>query len=90
MQDKVAPRGPMTIEEFLAFYEERPPHEKWELIEGEPVMSPSATDWHQVNAGNIYMAIGNAKLRAGSVGWVPALGVSTRVPISARWGPRWS
>ena len=47
-------------------------------------MSPSATDWHQVIAGNIYMAIGNAKLNAGSVGWVPALGVSTRVPISPR------
>ena len=83
MQDKVAPRGPMTIEEFLAFYEERPPHEKWELIEGEPVMGPSATDWHQVIAGNVFAALAKGK-EAGTVDWVPALGVSTRVPISPR------
>ncbi len=33
--------GPMTISEFYAFTETRPDEEKWELIEGEPVMNAS-------------------------------------------------
>lgn len=38
---KLAPEDQMTIEEFLAFTDTRPDEERWELIEGEPVMSPS-------------------------------------------------
>ncbi|MGE3914339.1 MAG: Uma2 family endonuclease [Hyphomicrobiaceae bacterium] len=83
MQDKVAAKVPMTIEEFLAFYEERPHGEKWELIEGEPVMSSSPTDWHQVIAANIVSALATGKVGAGA-GWIPALGVSTCVPASQR------
>jgi hypothetical protein len=36
---------PMTMEEFYAFTDTRPDDEKWELIEGEPVLNtaPSPT-----------------------------------------------
>ena len=39
--------GTMTIEEFLEFLEFRPEEEKWELIEGYPVMMAPATNAHQ-------------------------------------------
>jgi Uma2 family endonuclease len=87
MQDEVAAAGPMTIEEFLAFYEQRPAGEKWELIEGEPVLSPSPTDWHQVIANNTGAALVVAALST-NARWVPAQGVSTRVPASPRSLPQ--
>ena len=65
------------------FTEERPRGEKWELIEGLPVINPSPTEWHQVIAGNVCALLGNAKIATGAA-WVPALGVGTKVPVSPR------
>jgi Uma2 family endonuclease len=45
--------GPMTISEFYAFTETRPDHEKWELIEGEPVMNATPSFFRQVIAKNL-------------------------------------
>ena len=39
--------GPMRAEEFFAFTATRPDDEKWELIEGEPVLNASASRLHQ-------------------------------------------
>lgn len=39
--------NPMTAEEFFAFTATRPDEEKWELIEGEPVLNASASHLHQ-------------------------------------------
>jgi Uma2 family endonuclease len=39
--------GSMTVDEFYAFTDTRPDHEKWELIEGEPVLNASPLDVHQ-------------------------------------------
>ena len=72
---------PMTIEVYLAFTDTRPKDEKWELIEGEPVLSPSPVDFHQKIAGNIYFALTVAQLQSGAT-WEPLLGVGTRVPVS--------
>jgi len=72
---------PMTIENFLAFTEGQPDGERWELIDGVAVMSPSPTLWHQIIAANIVIALGAAKLQHGGT-WTIALGVGTRVPIS--------
>jgi Uma2 family endonuclease len=47
------PLPPMTIEEFLEFTETRPDGEKWELIEGVAVFSPSPVDVHQMIVGNL-------------------------------------
>jgi hypothetical protein len=41
---KLAPEQQMTIEEFLAFTDTRPEEERWELIEGVPVLNPSPID----------------------------------------------
>jgi hypothetical protein len=38
---------PMNAEEFFAFTATRPDDEKWELIDGEPVLNASATRLHQ-------------------------------------------
>ena len=41
------------IEDFLAFTDSRPDGEKWELIDGTPVMSPSANQRHQTIVRNL-------------------------------------
>jgi Uma2 family endonuclease len=38
--------GPMTVEEFYAFTDTRPDEEKWELIDGEPVLNAAASPLH--------------------------------------------
>jgi Uma2 family endonuclease len=84
---KLAPQDQMTIEEFLAFTDTRPDEERWELIEGEPVMSPSPADDHQMIASNIVAYLIAHKRRTG-VSWYPMLGVGTRVPVSPRSLPQ--
>ncbi len=84
---KLAPEDQMTIEEFLAFTDTRPDEERWELIEGEPVMSPSPIDDHQMIASNI-VAYLIAHKRRTDASWYPMLGVGTRVPISPRSLPQ--
>ena len=37
----------MTVEEFYAFTDARPDEEKWELIDGEPILNASAQLLHQ-------------------------------------------
>lgn len=37
----------MTVEAFLAFTDTRPDEERWELIDGEPILSPSPSYGHQ-------------------------------------------
>jgi Uma2 family endonuclease len=39
--------APMTVEEFYAFTDMRPDEEKWELIDGEPVLHASPSSNHQ-------------------------------------------
>ena len=39
--------GPMTVEEYFAFTDTRPDNEKWELIDGEPVLNASPSGLHQ-------------------------------------------
>ncbi len=87
MPTKLAEIDQMTIDEFLAFTDERPSGERWELIEGVPIMNPSPTNWHQVICANICMALGQAKSSAGAA-WVPLLGTGTRVPVSPRSLPQ--
>jgi hypothetical protein len=45
------PHDQMTIREFLAFTGTRPDEERWELIEGVPVLNASPIDYHQAIAG---------------------------------------
>lgn len=81
MPAKLAESDQMTVEEFLAFYESRPDGEKWELIDGRAVVSPSATDWHQRIIANITSALDEAKIR-NDASWTAMPGISTEVPVA--------
>ena len=52
--------GPMTLEEFYAFTDARPDEEKWELIDGEPVLNASPSDFHQLILSNIVVALAHS------------------------------
>lgn len=75
------PLAPMTIEEFLEFTDTRPDGEKWELIEGVAVLSPSPVDVHQLIVGNLITELMLAKRRL-HASWIPLIGIGTRVPAS--------
>ena len=87
MPVKLADTDQMTVEEFLGFTDSRPDGEKWELIEGVAIMSPSPTDWHQRIVLNITTALDAAKL-ASDASWTALLGIGTRVPVSSNSLPQ--
>jgi Uma2 family endonuclease len=87
MRPRLAPEELMTIEEFLAFTETRPDDERWELIEGVPVMQASPTDFHQVIVRNILALLWTEKRRQ-EASWTPLPGVGTRVPVSPKSLPQ--
>ena len=68
--------GPMTIDEFYAFTDARPDEEKWELIDGEPILNASPNPLHQLIVGNIVAVLG-ALERQRSLPWrvIPGIGV---------------
>ena len=51
--------GPMTVKEYFAFTDTRPDNEKWELIDGEPILNASPS-------GCINGIVGNLTLRSGN------------------------
>ena len=71
----------MTVEEFLGFTATRPDEERWELIEGVPVLSPSPVDFHQLVTANIVTFLMNEKRRL-NASWLAMPGIGTRVPVS--------
>jgi Uma2 family endonuclease len=81
------PHDQMTIREFLAFTETRPDEERWELIEGVPVLNASPIDYHQAIAGNILYFLLNWKMSKRAT-WHPMMGIGTRVPASPRSLPQ--
>ncbi|HEX6000340.1 MAG TPA: Uma2 family endonuclease [Hyphomicrobiaceae bacterium] len=58
----------LTMEQFHAFRDERPKEEKWELIDGVPIMMPPATLLHQRMADNLNERL-NAELRQVKPEW---------------------
>jgi Uma2 family endonuclease len=80
---------PMTAEEFFAFTQTRPDAEKWQLIEGEPVLNASASRLHQRIVGNLFATLKRfeqEQKRLGSLEWevLPGIGVrlsSVNVPV---------
>ena len=78
-------QGPMRAEEFFAFLETRPDEEKWELIDGEPLLNPTPSYSHQKIVFNLIMLLGEQALQSRG-GWevLPGLGVrlsDTSVPV---------
>jgi Uma2 family endonuclease len=69
---------PMNAEEFFAFTATRPDDEKWELIDGEPILNASASFLHQIVARNLIVLLDRAALSSGER-WVVLPGVGVRV-----------
>jgi Uma2 family endonuclease len=69
-------RRPMTVDEFYAFTDTRPDGERWELIEGEPVLNASPSRYHQWIIMNLLVAL-ETRQRKIKAPWValPSLGV---------------
>jgi Uma2 family endonuclease len=57
--------GPMTVDEFYAFTDTRPDEEKWELIDGEPILNASPSRLHQRILKNLTLALGRHEQDAG-------------------------
>jgi len=87
VRTKLAPEQEMTIEEFRAFTDTRPQEERWELIEGVPVLNPSPIDYHQIVVTNISTLLANAKVGKNAP-WFPMIGTGTKVPVSANSLPQ--
>jgi hypothetical protein len=68
--------GPMTVEEYFAFTDTRRDNEKWELIDGEPILNASPSNLHQRILGNLIVAIGSFE-RQHPQSWeaIPGIGV---------------
>ena len=68
--------GSMTVEQFYAFTDRQPDEEKWELIDGEPILNASPSPVHQWIVRNILIALGNRE-RELKASWaiLPGLGI---------------
>jgi Uma2 family endonuclease len=68
--------GPMTVDEFYAFTDTRPDSEKWELIDGEPILNAAPSRPHQRIVKNLIFALENlGRELASSWEVLPGLGV---------------
>jgi Uma2 family endonuclease len=53
--------GPVTVEEYFAFTDTRPDNEKWELIDGEPILNASPSKLHQTILFNLAFILGSVQ-----------------------------
>jgi Uma2 family endonuclease len=74
--------APMTAEEFFTFTATRPDAEKWQLIDGEPVLNPSASYLHQIIVRNILVALSLIE-REKKAAWVAIPGIGVRVSAAS-------
>jgi Uma2 family endonuclease len=78
--------GPMTVEEFYAFTDTRPDNEKWELIDGEPILNASPSPVHQWIVKNLLIVFGNRE-RELKASWAILPGLGVRVSRTNRPEP---
>jgi Uma2 family endonuclease len=78
--------GPMTVEEFYAFTDGRPDEEKWELIEGEPILNASPLGVHQLIVGNIVFAL-RLRRRELDAAWTVIPGIGALISNTSRPEP---
>ena len=77
---------PMTVEEYFAFTDTRPDEEKWELIDGEPVLNASPSELHQRIIKNLTFALATLERRPGTI-WEILPGLGVRVSETSRPEP---
>jgi Uma2 family endonuclease len=68
-----------TIDAFRAFIDDRPDDEKWELIDGEIVLNPTANNRHQLIVRNLLFELEVIRRQARGT-WNAIPGISTRHP----------
>jgi Uma2 family endonuclease len=78
--------GPMTVEEFYAFTDMRPDEEKWELIDGEPILNAAPSPRHQLIVRNVVFAL-TAWERKLNAPWMVLPGLGVRVSDTDRPEP---
>jgi Uma2 family endonuclease len=78
--------GPMTVEEFYAFTDTRPDEEKWELIDGEPVLNASPSEIHQRIIKNLTRVLATLELDP-RMNWEVLPGLGVRVSETNRPEP---
>jgi Uma2 family endonuclease len=78
--------GPMTVEEFYAFTDTRPDEEKWELIDGEPVLNAAPSKLHQRIVKNVSFLLTALERRPGTT-WEVLPGLGLRVSDTSRPEP---
>jgi Uma2 family endonuclease len=78
--------GPMTVEEFYAFTDRRPDEEKWELIDGEPVLNASPSRLHQRIIKNVILGLSKFEQSPGVI-WEILPGLGVRVSDTERPEP---
>ncbi len=78
--------GPMTVEEFYSFTDTRPDEEKWELIDGEPILNASPSPIHQwiVKSILVWLAL---REREPGASWAVLPGLGVRVSRTNRPEP---
>jgi Uma2 family endonuclease len=79
-------RRPMTVDDFYAFTDTRPDGEKWELIEGEPVLNASPSPIHEWIAINVVVAL-KIREREIKAPWVVLCNIGVRVSPKDRPEP---
>jgi Uma2 family endonuclease len=66
----------MTVEEYFGFTDSRPDNEKWELIDGEPILNASPSGLHHKILKNLIVLLGTLELqRPQSWEAIPGIGV---------------
>ena len=69
---------PMNVEEYFAFTDSRPDDEKWELIDGEPILQASPSSRHQTIVANVIGRLYAIQLeRRTSWMTIPGIGLRT-------------
>jgi Uma2 family endonuclease len=79
--------GPMTVAEFYAFTDARPDDEKWELIDGEPILNAAPSETHQRIVKNILLALAAFERRPAGAAWEVLPGLGVRVSDTRRPEP---
>jgi Uma2 family endonuclease len=74
----VVDTGPMTVDQFFEFVEGRPDDEKWELIDGEPIMNATSSGLHQIIVKNLLTCLDRIE-RANNPSWHSHPGISVRL-----------
>jgi Uma2 family endonuclease len=82
----IKPRARLTFSRFEAFRDARPEREKWELIDGEPIMMPPPSLVHQRISGNIERLI-QSQLDRVRPEWHADQEIGLHVPEDEDWSP---